>query len=227
MVNFGPDYGKLCVIIDVLDQNRAYVDGPSDVTGVQRQQISFKWLTLTKYKVNIGHSARLKSLRKAFADAKIIEQWEQSARYTRMALFAKKQSLTDFDRFRVMLVRKKRSRILQDELYQMRSKRKTVMRAAVSVRKVANKAKKAKAKAAKKNKPKVVKPKVEKPKQKPKEKSKEKPKQKPKEKPKQAPKEKPKQAPKEKPKQAPKEKSKEPRGKPKGQPKEKTTKKAT
>ena len=43
-VNFGPEQGKLCVVVDVVDSKRALVDGPS--TGVHRQQMPF---SLEKY----------------------------------------------------------------------------------------------------------------------------------------------------------------------------------
>merc|ERR1712000_743287 len=71
VINYGPDAGKLCVIIDVLDQNRAFIDGPSSITGVQRQAIPFKRLALTDLK---------------------------------------RAALNDFDRFKVMLAKKEKSR---------------------------------------------------------------------------------------------------------------------
>jgi large subunit ribosomal protein L14e len=58
LVNFGPDAGKLCTIIDILDQNRVLVDGPANITGVHRQLLTMKRLTLTDFKVVIGRQAR-------------------------------------------------------------------------------------------------------------------------------------------------------------------------
>ncbi len=36
MVNYGPDYGKLVVITDVLDHQRALVDSPDQLRRVER-----------------------------------------------------------------------------------------------------------------------------------------------------------------------------------------------
>ncbi|XP_039060716.1 uncharacterized protein LOC120204760 [Hibiscus syriacus] len=49
LVNYGKDYGKLVVIVDVVDQNRALVDAPDMVRG----QMNFKRLTLTDITIDI------------------------------------------------------------------------------------------------------------------------------------------------------------------------------
>merc|ERR1712154_733543 len=54
-VAFGADKGKLVVIVDVIDQNRALVDGPC--SGVSRKDMNFKAMHLTPLKVDIHHSA--------------------------------------------------------------------------------------------------------------------------------------------------------------------------
>eukprot|EP01036_Dinobryon_divergens_P053180 gene53180-71096_t len=33
LINYGPDCGKLCTIIDVVDAKRVLIDGPQGVTG--------------------------------------------------------------------------------------------------------------------------------------------------------------------------------------------------
>ena len=66
LINYGPDLNKLCTIIDVVDQNRVLVDGPTRVTGVSRQILSLKRCALTDFKVKIGRNARQKSLEKAW-----------------------------------------------------------------------------------------------------------------------------------------------------------------
>jgi len=116
MINYGPDYGKLCVIIDIIDQNRAFVDGPSTVTGVVRQAIPFKRLSLTDIVIPIQRSPRLKTLTQAFQEAKVVERWEKTAWSKKQAVKTKRASLNDFDRFKVMLGRKERSRVVWREL---------------------------------------------------------------------------------------------------------------
>ncbi|KAK9768770.1 hypothetical protein K7432_000291, partial [Basidiobolus ranarum] len=45
LLNHGPEAGKLAVIVEILDHNRAIVDGPT--TGVSRQAYAYRRLTMT------------------------------------------------------------------------------------------------------------------------------------------------------------------------------------
>jgi large subunit ribosomal protein L14e len=82
---------------------KAFVDGPSTITGVVRQAIPFKRLSLTDIVIPIQRSPRLKALTKAFQDAKVLEKWEKTAWAKKQAVKSKRASLNDFDRFKVML----------------------------------------------------------------------------------------------------------------------------
>jgi large subunit ribosomal protein L14e len=113
LINYGDDEGKLCTIIDVVDSGRALVDGPTKVTGVTRQIIPFKRLSLTDYVVKIGRNARQKSLNKAWTDAGIKEKWDTSAWGKKKAALKKRASTNDFDRFRAMLLKKKRTQLVK------------------------------------------------------------------------------------------------------------------
>ena len=46
-INYGPEEGKLAVIVDIIDINTALVDGPS--SGVEKQTMPFKRISLTEY----------------------------------------------------------------------------------------------------------------------------------------------------------------------------------
>ena len=48
-VNFGPEAGKLAVVVDIVNGSRVVIDGPG--LGVDRQVISNKRLTLTRFRV--------------------------------------------------------------------------------------------------------------------------------------------------------------------------------
>ena len=85
---------------------KAFVDGPSTVTGVVRQAIPFKRLSLTDIVIPIQRNPRLKTLTKAFEEAKVLEKWEKTAWSKKQAIKTKRASLNDFDRFKVMLGRK-------------------------------------------------------------------------------------------------------------------------
>ncbi|KAG0309567.1 hypothetical protein BGZ97_013030 [Linnemannia gamsii] len=55
MVNYGPDAGKLAVIVDIIDHNRALVEGPT--TGIARGAYAFRRLTLTPLVVKVPRNA--------------------------------------------------------------------------------------------------------------------------------------------------------------------------
>ena len=45
-INYGPETGKLATIIDIVDSNKCLIEGPADITGVQRQVISFSRISI-------------------------------------------------------------------------------------------------------------------------------------------------------------------------------------
>merc|ERR1711935_468910 len=99
-IAFGPDAGKLAVIVDVIDQNRALIDGPA--SGVARRQCSFKFLHLTEYVIKIGNSARKGSVLKAWTKADIPTKWENSTWCKKIQNREKRILLSDFDRFKML-----------------------------------------------------------------------------------------------------------------------------
>uniref|UniRef100_A0A7S0KZ50 Large ribosomal subunit protein eL14 domain-containing protein n=1 Tax=Coccolithus braarudii TaxID=221442 RepID=A0A7S0KZ50_9EUKA len=120
LVNYGDDVGSLCTILDVIDQNTALVDGPAEITGVARQVINFKRLSVTGIRVKIGRGARAKALKKAWKVAKVEEQFEKTAMSRKLKSQAKRRNLSDFDRFRVMLARKKKAALINKEFGKLR-----------------------------------------------------------------------------------------------------------
>ena len=47
LIQYGDDAGKLCTIINIIDNNRVLVDGPSPLTGVSRKAVNLKRIMLT------------------------------------------------------------------------------------------------------------------------------------------------------------------------------------
>lgn len=113
LITQGPDEGKLCVIVDVVDATRALVDGPSAVNGVRRQTINFKSLSLTDVKVKIGRGARLASLLKAYKAADVDAKWGKTSEARKIAVRKARASTTDFDRFKLRHARRVRSMVVQ------------------------------------------------------------------------------------------------------------------
>merc|ERR1719198_1203235 len=62
VINYGPDAGKLGMIVDVIDQNRCFVYSP--YTTLKRTEIGYKRLSLTDLKVGIQRAARVKTCEK-------------------------------------------------------------------------------------------------------------------------------------------------------------------
>ncbi|XP_020248355.1 60S ribosomal protein L14-2-like isoform X3 [Asparagus officinalis] len=101
LVNYGRDYGKLVVIVDVIDQNRALVDAPDLVRG----PMNFKRLTLTDIKIDIPRIPKKKSLIAAMEAADVKNKWENSSWGRKLIVQKRRASLNDLDRFKVMLAK--------------------------------------------------------------------------------------------------------------------------
>ena len=116
LINNGDNRGKLVVILDVIDQNKALVDGP----GVVRQSTNFRNLSLTGLKVKIGRGAREASVKKAFAKAEIVKKWESTSWAKKIASRRRRTELNDFDRFKLVLLRKKRASIVNTQVRKLK-----------------------------------------------------------------------------------------------------------
>ena len=104
-VNFGEDYGKIVVIVDFADQNRALVDG----VDFPRVLYPIKRLTLTKLVVPIQRGARTGTLLKAIEEFGLDAKWTATPTAKKLAQRETRAALTDFERFKVMRNRKRRS----------------------------------------------------------------------------------------------------------------------
>ncbi|EDO39219.1 predicted protein [Nematostella vectensis] len=122
LINAGPDEGKLCVVVDLVDQNRALIDGPC--TSVCRQAINMKHLSLTDFKIKIGRSARSGPVKKAFEAAQVQDKWEQTAWARKLAMRKKRATLNDFDRFKLKLAKQKKNRLLRTEVKKLKKEAK-------------------------------------------------------------------------------------------------------
>ena len=116
LINYGPDEGKLATIIDIVDQNKCLIDGPADITGVTRQVIPFKRVALTDLVAKIQLNAREKTLKKAWAEGDIMAKWEATSWAKKLSSRKKRASLSDFDRFKVMVARKQKSAVIAKKL---------------------------------------------------------------------------------------------------------------
>merc|ERR1719353_1799680 len=103
LINYGPDEGKLATIIDI----------------VARQVIPFKRVALTDIVVKIPKNARQKTLNKAWDEADVLAKWDASSWAKKLAAKKKRASLTDFQRFQLMVARKQRCAIVAAKVKEM------------------------------------------------------------------------------------------------------------
>ena len=107
-MNFGEDYGKMVVIVDMLDINRVLVDTPDG--SMPRLVYPVKRLTLTKLRVkDVLRGCRSSTLKKLAAKQDIVTSFKKTSSAMKIARSKTRTSLTDFEKFKVMVLRKQRS----------------------------------------------------------------------------------------------------------------------
>ena len=107
IVNYGPLVGKLAVIVDILTTTKVLIQGLKG--GVKRQELSLRRVTLTDYKLDIKRGAKEAEVFKAIDDFKLEDKFKTSTYYKKNEIRQKRANLTDFDRFKVMRLRQKRT----------------------------------------------------------------------------------------------------------------------
>ncbi|KZO91989.1 60S ribosomal protein L14 [Calocera viscosa TUFC12733] len=107
LVNQGPSEGKIAVIVEIIDHNRAIIDGPS--TGVPRQPYAYRYVTLTPFVVpSLPRAAGSGVVKKYFDKSGIAEKWAASSWAKRREALQKRRALNDFERFEILLLKKQR-----------------------------------------------------------------------------------------------------------------------
>ena len=94
------------IIVDILNTTRVLVHGPK--SNVRRQEISIRRLTLTDYKLDIHRGIHKDALIKAIDDAQLEKKINSTPYAKKIARRQKRANLTDFDRYKVMILRQNR-----------------------------------------------------------------------------------------------------------------------
>ncbi|XP_053688673.1 60S ribosomal protein L14 [Sabethes cyaneus] len=110
--------GRLVAIVNVIDQNRVLIDGPT--TKVPRQQYPVNHLHLTKFRVKFPFTASTKVVRKALEAFNLKEKFSSTRWQERARAKAKRCNLTDFDRFKLRLARAERNRLVNAQYKKMK-----------------------------------------------------------------------------------------------------------
>ncbi|KAI8052085.1 ribosomal protein L14-domain-containing protein [Syncephalis plumigaleata] len=122
LVNYGPDAGKIAVIVEIIDHNRVLIDGPT--TGVGRQGIGVKRIALTPLVLKkLPRAVRSGTLRKVVEAQNLAEQWANTAWAKKLATRETRKSLTDFDRFKVMRYKKQVRNVVNVEVAKLKKQK--------------------------------------------------------------------------------------------------------
>ncbi|KAI0260319.1 60S ribosomal protein L14 [Gloeopeniophorella convolvens] len=107
LLKSGPQTGHIAVIVEIIDHNRAIIDGPT--TGVPRQAFPYRHLALTPLVVaKLPRAAGSGIVKKFLEKAGTVEKWESTAWAKKRAATEKRRTLTDFERFQVIIHKKAR-----------------------------------------------------------------------------------------------------------------------
>jgi len=109
LIQYGEDSGKLCTIINVIDNNRVLVDGPSPLTGVSRKPINIKRIMLTDITIPAKLNASQKQLMGLWESEGVQGKWDACSQAKKRKAHASRATMTDFDRFQVQLAKTERS----------------------------------------------------------------------------------------------------------------------
>ena len=92
---------------EVILSLQAIIDGPT--TGVPRQSFRYRHLSLTPFVLTkLPRAARSGVIRKQLEKEGTVAKWEASSWAQKRAAIAKRRSLNDFARFKVMVEKKQR-----------------------------------------------------------------------------------------------------------------------
>lgn len=121
LVNYGEHLHKLVIIVDILDQNRVLVDAPS--SGLTRKVINVKRLALTSIKVDdIARGAPVDEVKQKYEKADVDGVFAASGWGKKLERKQKRANLNDFDRFKVMVARMKKSKAVNAEYEKLKAK---------------------------------------------------------------------------------------------------------
>ncbi|GGP19940.1 50S ribosomal protein L14e [Thermocladium modestius] len=76
----GREAGRMCVVVDVIDDDFLLITGPRRLTGVKRRKVNAKHVEPTQHRINIGKGASDEEVIKAIEEAKLTETVRQGVK---------------------------------------------------------------------------------------------------------------------------------------------------
>ena len=114
LVNYGPETGKMVTIVDIIDGKRVIVDGPT--TGVKRQQMPLRWISLTDLTSKIQRGSRTGIVKKVLTTDGVLAKWTTTSWAKKLAARKARQALGDFERFKAMALKKRKAHRVRTEV---------------------------------------------------------------------------------------------------------------
>ncbi|KAL1887510.1 hypothetical protein Sste5346_010171 [Sporothrix stenoceras] len=112
LLQSGPSAGRLAAIVEIIDHKRVLVDGPaSDANpgGVARQAVALADVLLTAIVVEkLPRAARSGAVKAAWEKSEVDSKWTATNWYKKRVQNERRKALTDFDRFKVLRLKKQR-----------------------------------------------------------------------------------------------------------------------
>ncbi|EON66449.1 hypothetical protein W97_05547 [Coniosporium apollinis CBS 100218] len=120
----GPYKGRLAVIVEIIDHKRVLVDGPSDTPSkaVPRHSAALSHVSLAPIVIaKLPRGAGSGAVKAAWEKAEVEGKWENSAWAKNRDRMAKRRQLNDFEKFKVMRLRKQARFEVQKSLAKVRA----------------------------------------------------------------------------------------------------------
>ena len=106
-VVYGPETGKLATIVDILNDKRVLIDGEN----IKRQVIPIRRLQLTSQVSGVKRGAKSGKVKAICKKENVAKKYAESSIGKSYARQDRRQSLTDFERFKVLVLRRKLSKL--------------------------------------------------------------------------------------------------------------------
>jgi len=109
---YGASKGKLVLIVDILDSNRVLVEGQ----GIPRQVAATGDLQLVDAVANVTKNSTTEEVVKAISESAMQTALLNTSSVKKALKYQKRQSLNDFDRVKVQILKRKKNSLLREKL---------------------------------------------------------------------------------------------------------------
>ncbi|KAI4215498.1 MAG: hypothetical protein LQ351_001967 [Letrouitia transgressa] len=120
----GPYTGRLATIVEIIDHKRILVDGPSkkENAAVPRHAVGLSNVIVTPIVIpKLPRAAGRGAVARAWEKEEVESKWDQSAWAKRREQREKRRALSDFERFKVLKLRKQARFEVQKSLAKVRA----------------------------------------------------------------------------------------------------------